>query len=104
MSALSNGHAIRVAREGLRVSQTSLAREADISQSYLAHNLLTVARNWRTRSKLNHFYFFGCPAGCSENRAVSGRESATKNSSDQLMPLQTGSMDVFPDQVQDDCH
>jgi predicted transcriptional regulator len=36
MSALSNGHAIRVAREGLRVSQTSLAREADISQSYLA--------------------------------------------------------------------
>jgi predicted transcriptional regulator len=36
MTALGNGHAIRSAREGLRISQTSLAREADISQSYLA--------------------------------------------------------------------
>jgi predicted transcriptional regulator len=36
MTALSNGNAIRHAREGLRVSQTSLAREAGISQSYLA--------------------------------------------------------------------
>jgi predicted transcriptional regulator len=36
MTALSNGNAIRCAREGLRVSQTSLAREAGISQSYLA--------------------------------------------------------------------
>jgi predicted transcriptional regulator len=36
MTALSNGHAIRHAREGLRVTQTALAREAGVSPSFIA--------------------------------------------------------------------
>jgi predicted transcriptional regulator len=36
MEALGNGNAIRSAREGIRVTQSALAREAGISQSFLA--------------------------------------------------------------------
>jgi predicted transcriptional regulator len=36
MTALGNGHAIRCAREGIRVTQSALAREAGVSQSFLA--------------------------------------------------------------------
>lgn len=36
MEALSSGNAIRCAREGIRVTQSALAREAGVSQSFLA--------------------------------------------------------------------
>jgi len=36
MEALSSGSAIRSAREGIRVTQSALAREAGVSQSFLA--------------------------------------------------------------------
>ena len=36
MRALGNGHAIRCAREGIRVTQSALAREVGVSQSFLA--------------------------------------------------------------------
>jgi predicted transcriptional regulator len=36
MTALSNGHAIRHAREGLRITQTALAREVGVSPSFIA--------------------------------------------------------------------
>jgi predicted transcriptional regulator len=36
MTALGNGHAIRSAREGIRVSQSALAREMGVHPSFIA--------------------------------------------------------------------
>jgi predicted transcriptional regulator len=36
MEALGNGHAIRSAREGIRVSQSALAREMGVHPSFIA--------------------------------------------------------------------
>jgi len=84
MTALSNGDAIRHAREGIRVTQSALAREADVSQSFLSkvesgERQMTddmTLRVWGALSRLDENYRQPISIRLEDDRAiVTGQEA-----------------------------